>query len=289
MLTQERSKSVSSINSNTIHRILPPYDAHHHSPGSWNYIGDSTSANSKPTLGPTPPEFELGASKIPPGYLNSGAAAGSESGNNLSRVPVGSYTSPMMNINGQQQPRQQAPSFTQQRGDTFTQRVEEVPLALLARQPSGSSHMLNNLDKVNKASNTQGFKPGSNSSSAVILREKLGEVSSGLRTSSLASPKSQAILPLASDDVAGIRRIVSHTIESAPLAKWKCHACTMENNSINNICTACSKSRDAPDLQFPTVGESKRACPTCTLENPSGFSICEACGGQLPQDIHTYV
>nr|KAG5709034.1 hypothetical protein BaRGS_004673 [Batillaria attramentaria] len=155
--------------------------------------------------------------------------------------------------------------------------------SLLARQPFGGP-VLNNLDKVHhgKTLNVHSLPQGSGSASAVVMREKVSSASN-LRASSLVTP-SRRHTDVSGD---GLSRHASRSMDMGSL-RWKCRACTMENSSANTICVACSKSRDAPDLQTP-AGESKRVCPHCTLENAPGLVECDACGNLLPQEVHTFV
>lgn len=161
------------------------------------------------------------------------------------------------------------------------------PSALLARQANSGGPVFNNLDKVHtvgKALNVRSCpqtNPGG-SNSAVIMREKVGGshrasslVSAGTRQNNLTSDLSDS-------------RHGSRSMDLGSM-KWRCRACTMENSSANTICLACSKSRDVPEMEAPTAGESKRVCPRCTLENAPGRKDCEACGTPLPDEVHTFV
>ena len=68
---------------------------------------------------------------------------------------------------------------------------------------------------------------------------------------------------------------------------WKCMFCTMENSSVERICSACGRSQHSID--YPTAGESKRRCPSCTYENYYDKVQCEMCMCLLGQDTFTYV
>lgn len=155
--------------------------------------------------------------------------------------------------------------------------------ALLSRQAQVSgTTVLNDLDKDHPGKALNIGQEGTRSSSEVVMRDKVLSKLGNMRSSSLVSPHTTGI------QGAGFTRQSSHSMDMGML-KWKCQTCTMENSVLDTICVACSKSRDAPDMQFPAAGESKLMCPSCTFENPPGHMDCEVCGNTLPQDIHTYV
>ena len=155
--------------------------------------------------------------------------------------------------------------------------------ALLSRQAQVSgTTVLNDLDKDHPGKALNVGQEGTRSSPEVVMRDKVLSKLGNMRSSSLVSPHTTSI------QGAGYTRQSSRSMDMGML-KWKCQTCTMENSVLDSICTACSKSRDAPDMQFPAAGESKLMCPSCTFENPPGHIDCEVCGNTLPQDIHTYV
>lgn len=180
------------------------------------------------------------------------------------------------------------PPLQQRQAPTFAQvapaRRQMNNSALLSRQAQvcGTS-VLNNLDKDHPGKALNIGSKGSRSSSEVIMRDKVLGKLGNMRSSSLVSPHTTD-----AERVAGFCRQSSRSMDMGML-KWKCQTCTMENSAMDTICTACSKSRDAPDMQFPAAGESKLMCPSCTFENPTSHKECEVCGNALPQDVHTYV
>ncbi|XP_070186730.1 uncharacterized protein [Littorina saxatilis] len=172
-------------------------------------------------------------------------------------------------------PQRQAPTFAQM---TSGGRMADNP-ALLSRQAQNVA--FNNLDKVSQAKQLNVARDGSGSSSEVIMRSKVRDMGHGGRANSLVSPHTAGHPP-------ELNRQSSRSMDLG-LVKWRCRTCTMENSSVEIICAACSKSRDAPDVNFPIAGESKVVCPSCTFENPAGHKACEICSSPLSQDVHTYV
>jgi hypothetical protein len=192
----------------------------------------------------------------------------------------------------QQQQQQQQPNFAQMVSSSRTS--DPATAALLARQASSNASPelnVNNYDRqkaeMEKLQRLQKEKnmtasSTSSSSSEVVMREKVLKISNQ-RASSLKTPSS----PSSASPVTYTRQS-SRSMDLTSL-KWRCRTCTMENGATDKICSACSRSRDAPEVEYPTAGESKRCCPTCTFENPPSNTSCELCMCILPQDVHTYV
>ncbi|KAL8607452.1 hypothetical protein ACOMHN_004426 [Nucella lapillus] len=194
-----------------------------------------------------------------------------------SRVPIQHYTDAAPPPVPQSK---KPPTFAQM--VTAPGRASDSRASLLARQAQGSSTATFASQEKGQQSRL-GVSSGrgrSGSSSEVILREKVQMKAGPVRGSSLVTPGGRG-----SDQ--GFTRQSSQSMDLGML-KWRCRTCTMENSAVESICSACSKSRNAPDLQFSMAGESKRVCPACTFENQPGCSACEVCSTAL-LDVHTYV